>query len=46
VLRQQYLSLRPQLQQMVVVDATQEPEQVRRDVISLIWRGYAGANGL
>ncbi len=44
--RQQYLSLRPQLQQMVVVDATQEPEQVRRDVISLIWRGYAGANGL
>jgi len=44
--RQQYLSLQPQLRQMVVVDATQDPEQVRRDVMSLIWRGYAGANSL
>ena len=35
--RQQYLSLRQNLKQLVVVDATQNADQVRRDVISLIW---------
>jgi len=39
--RQHYLGLRDRLPQMVVVDATHDAEQVRRDVTSLIWRGYA-----
>ena len=38
--RQQYLSLRRNLAQMVVVDATQNADQVRRNVISLIWDAH------
>lgn len=40
--RQNYLKLKPYLPQMVVVDATQEADAVRREVIALIWRGYLG----
>lgn len=39
--RQHYLSLQPYLPQMVVVDATNNADQVRRTVTSLIWRWYA-----
>lgn len=35
--RQQYLALGRNLAQLVVVDATQGADQVRRDVLSLIW---------
>ena len=38
--RQNYLQLRPHIPQMVVVDATQPPDQVRREVTALLWRGY------
>jgi thymidylate kinase len=39
--RQGYLRLLPHLPQMVVVDATRNTDEVRRQVTSLIWRGYA-----
>lgn len=39
--RQHYLSLKQQLPQMVVVDATNTAEQVRRKVTALIWQWYA-----
>ena len=39
--RQHYLSLQQQLPQMVVVDATNTAEQVRRKVTALIWQWYA-----
>lgn len=38
--RQGYLKLKPHLRQMVVVDATQNPDVVRRRVITQIWRAY------
>lgn len=38
--RQQYLALRTVLPQLVVVDATHEPEDVRREVTALIWQQY------
>lgn len=38
--RQQYLALRPHLPQMVVVDATRDIEHVRREAMTVIWRGY------
>lgn len=38
--RQGYLKLKSQLRQMVVVDATQKPDAVRRRVITHIWRAY------
>jgi hypothetical protein len=38
--RQRYLQLRSHLPQLVVVDATQEADQVRRIVTGLIWRAY------
>lgn len=38
--RQGYLKLKSQLRQMVVVDATQNPDAVRRRVITQIWRAY------
>jgi hypothetical protein len=38
--RQRYLQLRSKLPQLVVVDATQEADQVRRTVTGLIWRAY------
>lgn len=39
--RQHYLSLQAQLPQMVIVDATNNADQVRRSVTSLIWQWYA-----
>lgn len=39
--RQHYLALRPLVPQMTVVDATNDADQVRRDVLALIWRRYA-----
>lgn len=38
--RQAYLALQSQLPQMVVIDATQPPDLVRRRVITQIWRTY------
>lgn len=38
--RQGYLALRTTVPQMVVVDATRDPEEVRREVTALIWREY------
>lgn len=38
--RQAYLELKPFLPQMVVLDATLDPDRVRREVISLILRAY------
>jgi thymidylate kinase len=38
--RQHYLSLRAHLPQMVIVDATANADQVRRNVTSIIWRWY------
>jgi thymidylate kinase len=38
--RQQYLALRPYLPQMVVVDASQDAERVRREAVAVIWRTY------
>lgn len=38
--RQGYLALRSTVPQMVVVDATRDPEEVRREVTALIWREY------
>ncbi|MEZ4731266.1 MAG: hypothetical protein R3E79_29455 [Caldilineaceae bacterium] len=38
--RQGYLQLKSQLRQMVVIDATQHPDTVRRQVTTQIWRGY------
>jgi len=39
--RRAYLDLRARAPGIVVVDATQDPDRVRRDVLSLIWRRYA-----
>lgn len=47
--RQGYLALRRMLPQMVVIDATRDAEQVRREVTARIWQGYLqrfGENGL
>jgi thymidylate kinase len=44
--RHGYLALRQRVPQLVVVDATQEPDQVRRTVISLIWDRYGSRNGV
>lgn len=47
--RQGYLKLKRDLRQMFVVDATRDPDQVRRQVTSLIWQRYAsrfGTNGI
>ena len=38
--RQQYLDLQEVVPQMVIVDATHEPEEVRREVTALIWQKY------
>lgn len=38
--RQHYLSLRDHLPQLMVVDATQDAEQVCRTVTALIWKSY------
>lgn len=38
--RQEYLQLRSQLPQMMVVDASQNTDCVRREVMSLIWRRF------
>jgi thymidylate kinase len=38
--RVRYLELRRRLPEMVVIDATQEPNQVRRELVSLIWQRY------
>lgn len=46
--RQSYLNLQRQLPQTVIIDATRSADQVRREVIALIWRSYsnhpAGSN--
>ena len=39
--RQKYLSLQGRVPNIVVVDATREADQVRGDVIALIWSQYA-----
>jgi thymidylate kinase len=39
--RQHYLGLQQHLPQMVVIDATNSADQVRRKVTSLIWQWYA-----
>lgn len=39
--RQGYLQLRERLPQMVVIDATSDPEHVRRKATALIWHQYA-----
>jgi len=39
--RQHYLGLQTHLPQMVVIDATNNADQVRRSVTSLIWQWYA-----
>lgn len=39
--RQHYLGLQAHLPQMVVIDATNNADQVRRSVTSLIWQWYA-----
>jgi thymidylate kinase len=39
--RQRYLQLKKHLPQMMVVDATRDAEQMRREVTSLIWRSHA-----
>jgi thymidylate kinase len=39
--RQHYLGLQTRLPQMVVIDATNNADQVRRSVTSLIWQWYA-----
>ena len=39
--RQGYLQLKERLPQMVVIDATSDPEHVRRKVTAVIWRHYA-----
>ncbi len=41
--RQCYLDLRDRLPRVIVVDATPDAEQVRRHVVSLIWRQYVAA---
>ncbi|HEX6386108.1 MAG TPA: hypothetical protein VF177_15665 [Anaerolineae bacterium] len=38
--RQQYLSLREWMPQIIVVDATQGIEEMRRNVTTLIWQAY------
>lgn len=38
--RQGYLALRTHVPEMVVIDATREPGEVRREVTALIWRRY------
>jgi thymidylate kinase len=38
--RQSYLQLRPHLPQMAVIDARQDADEVRREVIALIWRTF------
>jgi thymidylate kinase len=38
--RRSYLSMQERLPQMIVIDATHDAEQVRREAISLIWRSY------
>jgi thymidylate kinase len=38
--RQQYLALRNTLPQLVVVDATQEEDQLRRTALALIWDAH------
>jgi hypothetical protein len=38
--RMRYLELRRLLPEIVVIDATQEPNQVRRELVSLIWQSY------
>jgi hypothetical protein len=40
--RQAYLKLKPHLPQLVIIDATADAEHIRREAISLIWRGYLG----
>ncbi len=39
--RQAYLALQKHLPQMRVLDATQNAEEVRREVLALIWESYA-----
>ncbi len=41
--RQRYLMLAEQLRDVIVVDGTRTPEQVRRTVTAAIWRRYAAA---
>jgi thymidylate kinase len=47
--RVRYLELRRRLPKMVVIDATQDPDHVRRELVSLIWQSYrrrwGGARG-
>lgn len=43
--RRSYLKLQPDLPQMVIIDAARDAEQVRREALSLIWRGYLGRQG-
>jgi thymidylate kinase len=47
--RVRYLELRRRLPEMVVIDATQDPDHVRRELVSLIWQSYrrrwGGARG-
>lgn len=38
--RRAYLGLKERIPQMIVVDATREADEVRREVTSLIWNGY------
>ncbi len=40
--RQRYLDLRERYGNVVVVDATQDAETVRRDVERLVWRTWSG----
>ena len=39
--RQGYLQLQERLPQMIIIDATSDPECLRRKVMALIWRHYA-----
>lgn len=41
--RQRYLHMVSRVPQSVIVDAQQEPDRVRRDVVAEIWRRYAGS---
>jgi thymidylate kinase len=42
--RQAYHKLRALVPQMVILDATQDPEEVQRDAIALIWEAYLTRN--
>jgi len=40
--RQLYLSLRSEIPNLILVDATQDAGNIRKQIMSLIWKGYLG----